>query len=86
MSAVVEKIAEELQSIKAHETAPGQAALALALAESIDETTGATSRANAARELRTLMETLHKLAPVGEEGDALDDLTRRREERRARGA
>ncbi|MGX9921779.1 hypothetical protein ACWIG4_18215 [Streptomyces sp. NPDC002248] len=86
MGAVADATEQELDQLSAYDTAPGQAALALALAQSVDLTPAPTARANAARELRTVLAELRKLAPAGEEGDALDDLAQRREARRARGA
>lgn len=80
---VVKQIRDEIDQLKVTATAPGLAAVALALAESIDGTTAATSIAQAARELRAVMADLRKLAPVDAEGDAVDDISRQREKRRA---
>lgn len=81
-------IRAELDDLNAHSTTPGLAALAIELAEAFDATDAPTSRAVVARELNALMKTVRALAPVGEEGDAVDDLTDRREarKRKQRGA
>ncbi|WP_236241152.1 hypothetical protein [Streptomyces sp. CC228A] len=76
------EIRAELDQLGAHTTTPGLAALALALAESFDDTDAPTSRAVVARELNALMKTIRAHAPVGEEGDAVDDLAARRAQRR----
>lgn len=81
---VADKIAAELEDLHAEETSRGMAAVALDLARAIDESEAPTAKAVAARELRSIMADLRKLAPVGEEGDTVDDITRDREERRAR--
>ncbi|MER8004978.1 hypothetical protein [Streptomyces sp. NPDC094149] len=64
--------------------APGLAQLALTLAEALDEGGGATAKANAGRELRAVMETLRKLAPVDQQDDGVDKLAKQGEERRVR--
>ncbi|WP_416983542.1 hypothetical protein [Streptomyces sp. T028] len=81
---VADKIAAELEDLHAEETSPGMAAVALDLAKAIDGTDAPTAKAVAARELRSIMADLRKLAPVQSKGDAVDDITRDREERRAR--
>lgn len=81
--AVVKRIREEIDQLNVSEVSPGLAAVAIALAESIDGTDAATSIAQAARELRAVMADLRRLAPVDGEGDAVDDITRQREKRRA---
>jgi hypothetical protein len=73
----------EIEQLGAIATAPGLAALALQLAEAVDATDAATSMAQAARELRAVLADLRKLAPVGEEGDAVNDIARQREKRRS---
>jgi hypothetical protein len=83
---LVDKIQHEVDDLHADETAPGLAALAVELAKAIDGCDAPTSKAVVARELRSVIGDLRKLAPIGEEGDALDELTRKREARRARGA
>lgn len=76
----------ELDVLRVEETAPGLAAVALDLARAIDGSDAPTAKAVVARELRAVISDLRKLAPIGEEGDALDELTRKREARRARSA
>lgn len=84
MATVAEAITAELEQLRVVDTAPGLAQLAVKLAESVDDPGNATAQANAARELRAVMDDLRKLAPVAVENDRLDDLTRKREARRAR--
>lgn len=79
---VAEGVEAEIEQLGVDDVAPGLCASALALARLLDEQSGATAAANAARELRAIMIDLRKLSPVGEEGDALDDLAQRREARR----
>jgi hypothetical protein len=59
------------------------AAVALDLAKAIDGVDAPTAKAVAARELRSIMADLRKLAPVGEKGDTVDDIAEQREKRRA---
>ncbi|MFF4347540.1 hypothetical protein [Streptomyces sp. NPDC001530] len=80
---VADKIAAELDDLHADETSPGMAAVALDLAKAIDGSDAPTAKAVAARELRSIMSDLRKLAPVGEKGDAVDDIAEQREKRRA---
>jgi hypothetical protein len=80
---VADKIAAELDDLHAEETSPGMAAVARDLAKAIDEADAPTAKAVAARELRSIMADLRKLAPVGEEEDAVNDIARQREKRRA---
>ncbi|WP_409469072.1 hypothetical protein [Streptomyces sp. HC307] len=80
---VADKIDAELDDLHAHGTAPGMAAVALELARAIDGSDAPTAKAVAARELRSIMSDLRKLAPVGEEGDAVDDIAQQRAKRRA---
>lgn len=77
-----DEIAHELDALHAGETSPGMAAVALDLAKAIDSTDAPTAKAVTARELRSIMADLRKLAPVGEEGDTVDDIARQREKRR----
>ncbi|MER5892287.1 hypothetical protein [Streptomyces sp. NPDC001876] len=86
MTTVAEAITAELDQLAIVKLAPGLAQLAVKLAESIDDSSNATGQANAARELRAVMEDLRKLSPVAAENDRLDDLVRKREARRARTA
>ncbi|MFE0699129.1 hypothetical protein [Streptomyces sp. NPDC058872] len=75
-------IQRELEALAVESIAPGQAALALALAVTIDDATAPTAKAVAARELRALMRELRSLAPVRSDGDQLDELQARRRARR----
>lgn len=84
LGAVAEGVNAELVKLRAEETSPGLAELATSLAQAVDESEAPTSRAVVARELRAVMADLRKLAPVGEEGDAVDELTQRRTKRLAR--
>lgn len=77
-----DQIRAELDLLGAASVSPGLAALAIELAETFDDTDAATSRAVVARELNATMKILRALAPVGEEGDAVDDLAARRAKRR----
>jgi hypothetical protein len=79
---VADQIEAELHGLNAHSATPGLAALAIELAKAFDSTDAPTSRAVVARELNALMKTVRALAPVGEEGDVVDDLAARRAERR----
>lgn len=80
---VADKIAHELEDLHADETSPGMAAVALDLAKAIDGTDAPTAKAVAARELRSVMADLRRLAPVGEKGDTVDDIAEQRKKRRA---
>lgn len=80
---LADKIADELSGLHAEQTSPGMAAVALDLAKSIEITNVPGAKAQAARELRSIMADLRKLAPVGEEEDAVNDIARQREKRRA---
>lgn len=77
-----EEIRAELEDLNAHVTTPGLAAVVIKLAESLDATDAATTQAVVARELNALMKTVRSLAPMSEEGDAVDDLAARRAARR----
>lgn len=81
--AVADEIASELDDLSARDTSPGMAAVALDLAKAIDASDAPTAKAVAARELRSIMSDLRKLAPVETKGDAVDDVGRKRAERRA---
>ncbi|MFK0151190.1 hypothetical protein ACIQVK_03795 [Streptomyces sp. NPDC090493] len=80
---VTDKIKQEIRDLRADENAPGLAQVAIALAESLDEPGGPTGKANAARELRAVMNDLRKLAPIAEEGDTVDDIAQQRAKRQA---
>lgn len=78
-----DQIEAELDDLNACLTTPGLAAMAIELAKAFDAADAPTSKAVVARELNALMKTVRSLAPIGEEGDAVDDLTRQRDKRRA---
>jgi hypothetical protein len=80
---VADKIAAELDDLHAEETSPGMAAVARDLAKAIDETDAPTAKAVAARELRSIMADLRRLAPVEAKGDTVDDIAQQRAKRRA---
>lgn len=80
---VADEIAAELEDLHAAETSPGMAAVARDLAKSMDGTDAATAKAVAARELRSIMGDLRRLAPVETKGDAVDDIAEQRAKRRA---
>ncbi|MFZ3558155.1 hypothetical protein [Streptomyces sp. BH055] len=84
MSANADATAAEIDQLGVGEIAPGLAQLAVTLAESVDEGGNQTALANVGRELRTVMETLRKLAPVKVENDDVDQLLHQGEERRVR--
>lgn len=84
MATVTEAITAEIDRLRVGDLAPGLAQLAVSLAGSVDEPGGPTAKANAARELRAVMEDLRKLAPVAEEADRVDELARKREDGRIR--
>ena len=74
---------EEITRLAVADVAPGLVALALKLATAVDTSEAASSMAQAARELRAVLADLRKLAPVAEEGDAVNDIARQREKRRS---
>lgn len=80
---VAGSIGTELDDLHADETSPGMAAVARALAKAIDDTDAPTAKAVLADKLRPIMSDLRKLAPVGEKGDAVDDIAEQRKKRRA---
>jgi len=80
---VADKIAAELEDLHADETSPGMAAVALDLAKAIDGTDAPTAKAVLADKLRPIISDLRRLAPVGEKGDAVDDIAEQRAKRRA---
>lgn len=84
MSTVAGAITAELEQLRVIDSAPGLAQLAVTLAQSVDVPGNATAQANAARELRAVMNDLRKLAPVASEDDGVIKLSKKREERRAR--
>lgn len=83
----VEQDIEELRARAPELAESGLAATALALAYELDHPgNSATSKSMCARALNETMEKLRALAPPAEEPDAVDELTRRREERRQQAA
>ncbi|MFF3300958.1 hypothetical protein [Streptomyces sp. NPDC002908] len=80
MSTVAEAITTELEHLGVINVSPGLAQLAITLATSVDLPGNATAQANAARELRAVMEDLRKLAPAAPEMDRVDELSQRRED------
>ncbi|WP_406004421.1 hypothetical protein [Streptomyces sp. NBC_00987] len=84
---IVDEVRDELDKLGVTGISPGLAAVALKLAAALDalESSDApTSQAVVADKLTTLMVRLRALAPVQEEGDGVDDIGRKREERRAK--
>lgn len=84
MGAVADAVSAEIERLRVEPVSPGLAALAEILARSVDEADAPTARAVVARELRAVLEGLHRLAPAAEENDPVDQLTQKREERRVR--
>lgn len=80
---VADRVTTELDDLHAEETSPGMAAVALDLAKAIDGTDAPTAKAVAARELRSIMADLRRLAPAETKGDAVDDIAEQRAKRRA---
>ncbi|WP_234313689.1 hypothetical protein [Streptomyces sp. NBRC 109706] len=85
MSEAWHRTNDEITALGVADSAPGLVAVALSLAEQLDRCEAPTSAAVVARELRATLLELRKLAPPAEEGDALDELAKRRAERRASG-
>ena len=70
---------ERLAAIDAPLASSGLAAAALALARDIDDpSNSATSKSMCAKALLDITDRLWELAPAGADGDALDELARRR--------
>ncbi|WPP30030.1 hypothetical protein [Streptomyces sp. CL7] len=83
LGVVANGIKEEIAGLKVDDQAPGMIALALSLARAVDSSAkNPAAKAVAARELRAVMKELRAMAPIGEEGDAVDDIARQREKRR----
>lgn len=82
--AVADDIRKELDQLGATAVAPGLTAVALDLAEAIDSTDAPTSKAVVARELSALMVKLRTLANPSTGRGTVDDLKRKRAERRQR--
>ncbi|MGW9371184.1 hypothetical protein ACWGVR_14375 [Streptomyces xanthophaeus] len=72
----------EIDELGVAEIAPGLAALAIILAQHLDDTEAPTSAAVVGRELRATLDKLRLVAPGKREGDGLDELTARRAQRR----
>ena len=85
MSSNVDATQAEIDRLKVGDLAPGLAQLALSLAASVDAPGNVTAQANAARELRTVLEGLRKLAPVAQERDWVDELAAKKEQKRESG-
>lgn len=86
MGAVEEATRAELDNLRVEAVSPGLAAVALRLAEALDAIPAddaPTSQAVVADKLTAVMTKLRALAPVQEKGDAVDDIARQREKRRA---
>ncbi|MFI8962058.1 hypothetical protein ACIGO8_08075 [Streptomyces sp. NPDC053493] len=83
---VEDSIRQELDKLGVTSTAPGLAEMALKLARALDQIPDGdspTSQAVVADKLHGLMVRLRALAPIKSEGDGVDDITRKREERQA---
>lgn len=72
----------EIDRLGVSDIAPGLAALAITLAEHLDDTDAPTSAAVVGRELRATLDKLRAVAPGKSKGDELDDLAARRAARR----
>ncbi|MER7814073.1 hypothetical protein [Streptomyces sp. NPDC096153] len=86
---IADEIRAELDELGVVSVSPGLAAVAVSLAEDLDAIPAGdspTSKAVVADKLTALMVKLRALAPVKEEGDAVDDISRQREKRRAEAA
>lgn len=82
---VADEIRAELEMLGAAKVAPGQAELALRLAETFDGTEAPTARAVVARELGAVMKTLRELTPARPEMDWVDELAAKKEKKREDG-
>ncbi|WP_435285918.1 hypothetical protein [Streptomyces bacillaris] len=80
MGQVADAIVAEIDQLGIRDKHPGLAQLAIQLGESVDAPGNVTGQANAARELRAVMEDLRKLAPPSEDMDRVDELAQRRED------
>ncbi|MET9957044.1 hypothetical protein ABZ135_36590 [Streptomyces sp. NPDC006339] len=81
---IAEAVRAELDNLGVTSIAPGLAATALKLARALDEIPDGdapTSQAVVADKLQALMVRLRGLAPAVEEGDALDELKVKRQQR-----
>jgi len=80
---LVDMIEAELDDLRAHETSPGMAAVALDLAKAIVDSDAPTAKAVVADKLRSIMADLRRRAPVESKGDTVDDIAEQRAKRRA---
>lgn len=80
----VDATQEQIDKLGVGHLHPALCQLALSLARMADEATAPTALAAVAAQLRAVLLDLCKLAPAANEGDALDDLTAKREARRSR--
>jgi len=85
MTTNVEATEAEIDHLRVRDLAPGLAQLALSLAAAVDNPGNVTAQSNAARELRTVLEGLRKLAPVAESKDWVDELGSKRDQKREGG-
>ncbi|MFI0825715.1 hypothetical protein ACH4Q7_14805 [Streptomyces roseolus] len=85
MTTNVEATQAEIDHLGIGNSAPGLAQLALSLAAAVDNPGNVTAQSNAARELRTVLEGLRKLAPVTESKDWVDELAARKQQKRGDG-
>ncbi|MFJ8871082.1 hypothetical protein ACIRD6_35685 [Streptomyces sp. NPDC102473] len=86
---VADDVREELDDLGVTSVSPGLCAVALKLAAALDALESGdapTSQAVVADKLATILARLRTLAPVQEEGDSVDDITRQRDKRRAEAA
>ncbi|WP_455360011.1 hypothetical protein [Streptomyces sp. SYSU K21746] len=86
MDDVEEATRAELDNLRVEQVSPGLAAVAVRLAKALDAIPAddaPTSQAVVADKLTAVMTKLRALAPIGEEGDAVDELTAQRAKRRA---
>ncbi|UPT41779.1 MULTISPECIES: hypothetical protein [Streptomyces] len=83
---IADEVRSELENLGVTSISPGMAAVAVRLAEALDELPAGdapTSQAVVADKLATIMARLRTLAPVKSEGDSVDDIARQRDKRRA---
>lgn len=81
MQSVHDAVAQELDSLSVVEISPGMAAAALSLAAQMDSSKSATASANAASQLRMIMNDLRELAPMDQQDDKVTKLLAFRNER-----
>ncbi|MFF4166881.1 hypothetical protein [Streptomyces sp. NPDC001741] len=85
---IADEISTELDKLGVTSLSPGMCAVAVRLAKALDELDpgdAPTSQAVVADKLATIMARLRAVAPVkSEEGDVVDAVGRKRDERRAR--